>query len=332
MKSIFAAENSGSANTAQSTLQSRIQGVGSTDYTPTQSFTSGPTFQSISFSSQSRPMESMGNPYFNNNAPATQSTPSLSSIMSSDSPARDIISAVTSGVQSVVDRIGKATTSAPTSAYSASPFQQRSDWVPPKLDQVAPPVVSDDNSAAKAAISDLCFGNAARTTPTQQAINTFLTKAETIDGTKLANVIVAKLSDPSVPWVHKMKILSGIETLHASGLDVVTGTIFENGNCILGLMGSVQCGQKAKQVAGLLGLIERGMKVSGKVGGQVGGFDDLLDIGGVVERQETVVVQQSGSSDLLDFCDEPAFVVVQKSDDLLDFNHQPVVHHLDSLI
>ena len=319
MQSLFAAENSGvAALHAPNPLQARIQSMGSSDYSPSpHSYASAPAS-----TGGPRHMESMGNPYFNNYGPQTPAAPSLASIMQSDNRTRDIISAVTSGMQSVVDTITKtAHPYLPSSSgsqhgggYGSSPpafshpAQPRSDWIPPRM--TPPPMSaqseylptggsSDDSStgAAQSLVNELCLLNAARVVPTQQSLDSFVGKCESsgIDPVKLGIALVTKLADPAVQWVHKMKVLAGITALHQAGLDAITATVAQQPAAILSLLSSPQCGAKAKLVAQLLGLIEGGPPVTLRRTP-----DDLLDLGQPDEP--------AGSGDLVELIDGPVVI------------------------
>lgn len=325
MKALFAAENSGiaSCQPAPNPIQSRIQGMGNTEFVPpapAASYQPQPTY-----SSGPRQMESMGNPYFNNNGPSGSRSASLSSIMQSENPTRELISAVTTGVQSVVETIAQKanpylpdhmrTTSTPpmfSSGYSGSSMAPpaRSDWAPPRMTppplyvveetRSADSLASDSSVVAKSLVNELCLLNAARVVPAQQSLDAFVAKCESVDGTRLGQALVAKLNDPSVQWVHKVKVLSGIEALHAAGLDAVSATVMENSAAVVNLMTSPQCGQKATAVAGLLGLIEGLRPEAAPPSRPSAVVNDLLDLG------EAPVMPTASTGDLLDFEGPPA--------------------------
>jgi len=261
--------------------------------------------------------------------------------MNSDNPTRDIISAVTSGVQSVAETLAK--TAQPylkqsgVSGYSSAVGSHSSGlykntggaeyaptpvWRPPTLDQsgALPPALN--MSSARAVVNDLCLVNAARTTPTQQALDTFVSKCESNDGTSLGQAIVAKLSEPQTPWIHKMKILCGIESLHAAGLDAVTATLRDEGTAVLfGLFSSPQCGTKARHVCALLGLIDGAGSVTASVTNHKPPTDDLLDLGGSKNPMDDLLIDSGPSiatNDLLDFGDQPSSTSVTPSPGIND--------------
>jgi hypothetical protein len=334
MQALFAAENSGVAAHQQSNpLQSRIQGIASTDFGPAPSARPTSAMPSVS-SSGPRQMESMGNPYFNNYSP--QPSNSLQSIMQSDNPTKEIISAVTSGVQSVAQTLAKAANpylpssmqQSESSFYSTPTFQPsqahsyqapRSEWSPPKLDSV---YITEQPSTdtVKAAVNELCMANPARVIPSQQSLDAFVSKCNTLDGLELANALSAKLVDPSVQWTHKMKVLAGLEALHAAGLDVVSQAVRDNPAGLFGLLSSPQCGAKARSVAVAFGVLD------GLVGQQQSvkksqAMQDLIDVG--IGQQPAPIRETSG--DLLDFGDSPVPACKETSGDLLDFSSEPVV-------
>lgn len=325
MKALFAAENSGiaSGQAAPNPIQSRIQGMGYTEFVPAApaaSYQPQPTY-----SSGPRQMASIGNPYYNNYVPSGSGSASFSSIMQSENPTRELISAVTTGVQSVVETIAQKanpylpdhmrTTSTPpifSSGYSGSSMAPpaRSDWAPPRLTPPPSHVVEETRSSdslaldssvvAKSLVNELCLSNAARVVPTQQSLDAFVAKCESVDGTRLGQALVAKLNDPSVQWVHKVKVLSGIEALHAAGLDAVSATVIENSAAVLKLMTSPQCGQRATAVAGLLGLIDGLRPAACPPSRPSPVVDNLLDLG------EAPVMPIATTGDLLDFDGPPA--------------------------
>ena len=359
MKSLFAAENSSSSlGPGCNPMQSRIQSMGSSDYgpmtappRPQSTFNSGPAPYS---SSGPRQMESMGNPYFNNYATPSSGN-SFSSIMQSDNRTRELISAVTSGVQSVVETLAqKANPYLPShmqshpqpasASYSSSlgpsfqtsnPAPARSDWAPPRM---SPPalVANFDNSymtassndeTAKSLVNELCAMNAARVAPTQQSLDLFVSKCETVDGVALGQALVSKLSDPSVQWVHKMKVLAGVEAIHASGLDAVTASFIDNPTGLMNLFSSPQCGTKARQVAQQLGLIDGVVFVKKPATGGSGRsspvVDDLLDLGDTgsskkasAAHDEAQTISKSGTQPKEELID----LTSGKTDDLLNFS------------
>ena len=263
LKSLFEAENSGTT-----LLQPRMQGIGSSDFfqgSLPQVASSPPPYSG-------RVMESMGNPYFDNFGSSNAHTASglkLSEIMQSENPTREIFSAVSSGMQSMVDSLSRnlpsqlrsSSTSVSSGGYSShvnGPSQRTtsptSDWVPPKLgispsSLISAPQVDD----AKGIVRELCLSNPARVVPSSQSLEKFVSEASELDGIVLAEMLNQKLGDTSTQWVHKMKIFYGIEALHAAGLDVVTATIREHSEAICGLFSSPQCGKKAREVAALIG-------------------------------------------------------------------------------
>lgn len=257
LKSLFEAENSG-----KSIVQPRMQGIGSSDFFQELS----PPVASSSAPYSGRVMESMGNPYFDNFGSSNvhnQSGLKLSEIMQSENPTREILSAVSSGMQSMVDSLSRNLPSqlrSNSSSVSSGGYSSHvnvpssSDWVPPKLgispcSLVSAPQVDD----AKDIVRELCLSNPARVVPSSQSLEKFVSEASKLDGIVLAEMLNQKLGDTSTQWVHKMKILSGIEALHAAGLDVVTTTIREHSDAICGLISSPQCGKKAREVAALIG-------------------------------------------------------------------------------
>jgi hypothetical protein len=294
MQALFATENSAQSSShavANQTIHSRIGGIGSSDFGPVISKPASSMSSSYTSSSASRPMESMGNPYFASQVTASP-TASLSSIMQSDSPAREIISAVTTGVQSVAQSLAKAAnpylpaSMQPTSSsgYSSSQdnyvpsYRQRSDWVPPRISSETPQFVSPESTPTthiKQAMNELCLSNPARVVPTQQALDVFLEKSQSLDGSALADVMTEKLQDSATPWVQKMKVLAGIETLHKANLDLVTASLKDNPIGLLSLLSSPQCGSKARQVAALLGVID-GKPTTTRSPPLI---DDLIDVG-----------------------------------------------------
>lgn len=341
MQALFAAENSGLAAHLQANpLQSRIQGIGSTDFGPAPSARPTISTSTSSMSSGPRQMESMGNPHFNNYAaPAT----SMQSIMQSDNPTKQIISAMTSGVQSVAQTLAKAanpylptalqqtesfySTPSLPQQYSSNYQAPRSDWTPPKLDPVhvssAAAFSSEESHGVKSAVNELCMANPARVVPSQQSLDVFVAKANALDGLQLATALTAKLTDASVQWTHKMKVLAGLEALHLAGLDIVTQSIKENPVGLFSLLSSPQCGAKARQVAGLVGIldVEPGKPAHAKL--PTTQTEDLIDVGLVT------------GSDLLDFDDSgpagsavslpaPKTVHPTTEGDLLDFGDIPV--------
>jgi len=254
-------------------------------------------------------MEGVGNPYFSNTSNES-STASFSSIIHSDNPGREIISAMTTGVQSVAQSLAKAATPylpasiqqhIQTPSYTTSP---RSDWVPPKISVPVPtyvepaqPRVSD--SEMLRVVNELCLSNPARSTPSQQAINSLISKCQEVDGVIVAETLMAKLQDPGAQWTHKLKALHGIEALHVAGLDLVSESIKQSPSGLVGLFSSPQCGMKARQVATQLGLIYGDVAVATKSKTPSPPLiDDLIDVG-----PSTMAVK--GGEDLLDF-GEPA--------------------------
>jgi hypothetical protein len=254
-------------------------------------------------------MEGVGNPYFANTS-NDSSTASFSSIIHSDNPGREIISAMTTGVQSVAQSLAKAATPylpasiqqhIQTPSYTSSP---RSDWVPPKISVPVPtyvepaqPRVSD--SEMLRVVNELCLSNPARSTPSQQAINSLISKCQEVDGVIVAETLMAKLQDPGAQWTHKLKVLHGIEALHVAGLDLMSESIKQSPSGLLGLFPSPQCGVKARQVATQLGLIDGDVAVAPKSKTPSPPLiDDLIDV-----CPSTMAVK--GGEDLLDF-GEPA--------------------------
>jgi hypothetical protein len=190
---------------------------------------------------------------------------------------------------------GYSSTDIPTSHVGGT-------WKPP---QIYSSSVADTNTSisipggneAKNLVNELCLVNAARTSPSQQALDNFVRKAESIDGECLGQSIIAKLNDSSIPWIHKMKVLWGIEALHVAGLDAVTGTIKEVGSvALLGLLSSPQCGVKARNVCEILGMI------------------DSLTSQEVTKSATPPMARNITTEDLLDFGNEP---VVDSTTDLL---------------
>lgn len=259
LKSLFEYENSGKTQVSAA----RVQGVGSEDYVApvlTPSYTS---------SSGSRKMESMGNPHFENfdsGRNISSSTRSMSDIMNSENPTRELISVVSSGVQSLVDSVSKkfpaqflSSSSVVGNEYSSHLNGPRSDWVPPKLNLPSSSLESSidlSGTDVKSVVYELCISNPARVVPSPQSMRTFVAKSSEVDGVALAESIKKILSDPKTQWVQKMKVLAGIEALHAAGLDVVTESIKEAPAALFGLFSSPQCGGKAKAVAACIGLID----------------------------------------------------------------------------
>jgi hypothetical protein len=307
MQAVFAPENkspAGSHSTASQSIQSRIGGIGSADFGPV---TNHPSSSSVSstYSSSTAPrrMESIGNPYFSNQANHGSSMPSLSSIMQSDAPAREIISAMTTGVQSVAQSLAKAANpylpsqlqQSAGNGYSSSPEPypstlRRSDWVPPRIstDTLNPVAIEvsetantgSTSSVVKQIVNELCISNPARVAPSTAALEVLIQRGQCLDGVLLAQALSDKLQDPTAPWTHKMKVLSGVEALHAAGLDVVTQTFKENPIGIYGLLSSPQCGSKARQVALLLGIIEGdASNHRSKSSTPHALIDDLIDVG-----------------------------------------------------
>jgi hypothetical protein len=124
-------------------------------------------------------------------------------------------------------------------------------------------------------MNELCLSNPARVVPTQQALDVFLEKSQSLDGSALADVMTEKLQDSATPWVQKMKVLAGIETLHKANLDLVTASLKDNPIGLLSLLSSPQCGSKARQVAALLGVID-GKPTTTPSPPLI---DDLIDVG-----------------------------------------------------
>jgi hypothetical protein len=310
MKALFAVENTSGAMSSivgQNGMNARIQGVGSSDF----GYSQNPTALTTSVAStHHRSMNGVGNPYFPNTSGPSSTSSSLSGILQSESPAREIITAMTSGVQSVAQSLAKVANpylpsalqqTTPPSSYSLSsesPFSKRNDWVPPKISASLEPhqtsVQTASDSDMRQALIDLCQSNPARSVPHQQALEIFVSKCQTFDGELVAKSLLAKLEDPSAQWTHRTKALVGIEAVHAAGLDGVSESIKQSPKALFALFASPQCGTKAKQVAALLGLID------GETGGHQSSvpvsppplIDDLIDIAPAVK-----------SGDLLDFDD-----------------------------
>jgi len=342
MKALFATENS--ATTASSLLnstntQSRIQSVSSSDfgsYTIQSTFTNPTPLQQPP--SGGRCMASMGNPNFDNYGSAPKSSSmSFASLMTSENPGRDIISAVTSGVQSVAETLAKtaqpyiskdSTQSSRSHHYTSSAFpptpayeyaQTRPTWTPPQVVQEsAPPTLSESPAPSpdsllpiRSLVNELCVANSARTNPSQQSLDVFVRKAENLDGSVLGQILALRLNDPQIPWVHKIKLLCGVEAVHSAGLDLVVSSFLENGgaSALIALLSSVQCGSKARQVAHLLGLVGECKVTSNKPQRsteQLINFDDEEE---EEEVQPTRVVPNSFSNDLLVFDETPSVPV-----------------------
>ena len=342
MRALFASENSAvstpNVHGPGSVRSSRIQSVSSGDfggYSAPSTFTNSSPAPPSSSQSQygGRPMASMGNPNFDNYGSAPKSSSmSFASLMTSENPGRDIISAVTSGVQSVAETLAKtaqpymskeSSTMTSRGHYSSSAFPptydyqpNRPTWTPPQVvqqqaarysaEQTSSDIPSSDSSVSRSLVNELCNSNSARTNPTQQSLDVFVRKAENLDGSVLGPILASKLADAQVPWVHKIKILSGIEAVHASGLDLVISSFLENGgaSALIALLNSVQCGTKARHVAGLLGLLgdRQQPTVKPPTNEQLINFDDDL-----VPTEKTLVqaISPSVSNDLLVFDESP---------------------------
>ena len=343
MQAVFAQENKspvGIPATSSQSIQSRIGGIGSTDFGPVTNYPSSSSVSSTHLSSTTtRRMESIGNPYFNNQTNSVSAMPSLSSIMQSDTPAREIISAMTTGVQSVAQSLAKAANpylpshlqQSSASGYSSSPEPypttvRRSDWVPPRISADTPnPVslevtetanVASTGYAVKQAVHELCISNPARVAPSSGALEAFIQRSQSLDGVSLAHTLSEKLQDAAIPWTHKMKVLSGIEALHAAGLDIVTQTIKENPVGLFALLSSPQCGSKARQVAALLGVIEGdSSNQRSKSSSPPPLIDDLIDVG--------PSAPPSANPDLIQVITSPGRAATPDVD-LLDFGRSSV--------
>ena len=318
MKALFASENMTSMSAVAPgnsgcIPQSRIQSVSSAGfgYSAPSTVTS-PTTQSNA--QGGRYMASCGNPNFDN-FPTSTPPMSFSSIMSSDNPGRDLISAVTSGVQSVAETLAKTAQpyiskqSSVPRQYSSSPFPTTPhysppSWVPPKVEEALQSSTQPSDSEVRRVVNELCLANSARTNPTKQSLDLFVSKAENLDGSCLGEVLASKLSDPQTSWVHKVKILAGIEAVHACGLDLVITSFLEKGGAssLMMLLSSVQCGAKARQVANLLQLTGEVVSKSqpGPPSEQLICFDEPL----VIDNEST------NCDDLLIFDDAPPSVAI----------------------
>ena len=259
MKALFAAENSGSV--AFSAIQGRIQGIGNVGNGNVGNVGSvgngivGGTPHPVS-----RRMESIGNPNFDNYR-STPSPTSFATIMQSENPGRELISAVSSVVESIArssympssltklsSPSGYSSHSIPSDQYQP---QSSQSWTPPTIQPASSPPALIDGDACKTVVGDLCLANAARVAPSQAALEAFVLKCESLDGERLGGVMVAKLSDPNVQWVHKAKLLAGVEALHTAGLDVAVSVVRDS-TALTNLLSSPQCGVRARQVQALI--------------------------------------------------------------------------------
>lgn len=267
-----------------------------------------------------RRIDSMGNPNFDNYKPPVSS--SFSSIMSSETPGRDLFNAVSTGVQSMVQRAyGSPSVVGSSSMAQSSMSSGGSLWVPPKLDS---PVRGSDavceplSSPVRKAISELCMSSMGRVSVSSAALNQFVSALTPLSNSDCV-AIGEYLDNTSTSWIQKLKLLSGIEamTLSMAQTEILLPSV-------MGLLSSAQCKSRAKI------LVDHW--TNNPQDNAPTHVNLLLDIDTAVTPPTNALITQnigitptplSNTEDLLSISPLRTFTPVQ-SQDLLDFNNSTV--------
>lgn len=213
----------------------RIESVGSSE-----SLGSRP---SVIRTSPSSSMTSMGNPNFDNYAPPPTQT-SFSDIIRSDNVARDLMAAVSTGMQSVVQSIATYTSSSqqPSNFRSIGPA---APWVPPRVAEIPVPIEAPFRatpspvSSTHTVIAQVCMSNSGRVGVSASALAAFAAQSSESD---FGLAVAAKLGDQSVSWLQKLKLITALDSVEPGTWvdDVVVP--------LLSLVSSPQCGSKARKL------------------------------------------------------------------------------------